>query len=290
MVVCDSHGTVTWQNRAAIALLGTCRTLPAEWLTMHRAQTVRHTHHGTAFEMLVASTTFVLTGDTCRIVSLKDIHEVLEETEMEAWQKLVSVLTHEIMNSLAPIIALSEQGVAPDRTVDDADPARMALSVIHRRSRRLLDFVENYRKLTRLPQPRPEWVEMSEYCADLSQFYADRLRFDIQPSGLRVWADPGQLMQVLVNLVKNAMEAGPGEVWLSARRSVDSCMEICVTDHGRGIAPDVLERIFMPFFTTKAEGSGIGLSLSRQIALRHGGTLRVKSEPGKGSSFILRLP
>ena len=133
-------------------------------------------------------------------------------------------------------------------------------------------------------------MDVQEYCDDLSQFFDARLQFDVQPADLQVYADPGQLMQVLVNLVKNAIEAGDGPVILSASRVAKGGVEISVRDRGMGILPDVLERIFIPFFTTKKDGSGIGLSLSKQIVAKHGGTLRVWSKEGYGSRFTLWLP
>ena len=290
VMVCREKGEITWQNRAAIVLLGPLAWLPEEWVSASRPIKVRHVRHSTTYEMLVSATNFILEEQRLYIVSLKDIHQVLEEKEMEAWQKLVSVLTHEIMNSLSPIIALSEQGKSGQNGLPNTDALRTALSVIHRRSSRLLEFVKNYRRLTRLPDPQSEWVEVQEYCDDLSQFFDARLQFDVQPADLQVYADPGQLMQVLVNLVKNAIEAGDGTVILSASRVAKGGVEISVRDRGTGILPDVLERIFIPFFTTKKDGSGIGLSLSKQIVAKHGGTLRVWSKEGYGSRFTLWLP
>lgn len=290
VMVCREKGEITWQNRAAIVLLGSLARLPEEWVSASRPIKVRHVRHSTTYEMLVSATNFILEEQRLYIVSLKDIHQVLEEKEMEAWQKLVSVLTHEIMNSLSPIIALSEQGKSGQNGQPNTDALRTALSVIHRRSSRLLEFVKNYRRLTRLPDPQSEWVEVQEYCDDLSQFFDARLQFDVQPADLQVYADPGQLMQVLVNLVKNAIEAGDGTVILSASRVAKGGVEISVRDRGTGILPDVLERIFIPFFTTKKDGSGIGLSLSKQIVAKHGGTLRVWSKEGYGSRFTLWLP
>ena len=152
VLVCREDGEITWQNRASILMLGSMRDMPQEWIATHSAHKVTHTHHNTVYEMLVCSRKFVLDRQTYRIVSLRDIHEVLEETEIEAWQKLVSVLTHEIMNSLTPIIGLSESAEGMDERADSA------LAVIHRRIKGLLEFVNNYRKLTRIPQPQMESV------------------------------------------------------------------------------------------------------------------------------------
>lgn len=284
VLVCREDGEITWQNRASILMLGSMHGLPQEWIATHSAHKVTHTHHNTVYEMLVCSRKFVLDRQTYRIVSLRDIHEVLEETEIEAWQKLVSVLTHEIMNSLTPIIGLSESADGMDERADSA------LAVIHRRSKGLLEFVNNYRKLTRIPQPQMESVPVQEYFNDLEQFYGDRLRCNVSPSALKVYADPRQLMQVLVNLVKNASEASDGVIELNASRMADGNIEISVRDHGIGIQPEVLNSIFVPFFTTKPQGSGIGLSLCKQIVKQHRGRLQVKSSPGRGSTFTIVLP
>ena len=284
VLVCKEDGEITWQNRASILMLGSMRDMPQEWIATHSAHKVTHTHHNTVYEMLVCSRKFVLDRQTYRIVSLRDIHEVLEETEIEAWQKLVSVLTHEIMNSLTPIIGLSESADGMDERADSA------LAVIHRRSKGLLEFVNNYRKLTRIPQPQMESVPVQEYFNDLEQFYGDRIRCNVSPSALKVYADPRQLMQVLVNLVKNASEASDGVIELNASRMADGNIEISVRDYGHGILPEVMDSIFVPFFTTKAQGSGIGLSLCKQIVKQHRGRLQVKSSPGRGSTFTIVLP
>ena len=284
VLVCKEDGEITWQNRASILMLGSMHGLPQEWIATRSAHKVTHTHHNTVYEMLVCSRKFVLDRQTYRIVSLRDIHEVIEETEIEAWQKLVSVLTHEIMNSLTPIIGLSESADGMDERADSA------LAVIHRRSKGLLEFVNNYRKLTRIPQPQMESVPVQEYFNDLEQFYGDRIRCNVSPSALEVYADPRQLMQVLVNLVKNASEASDGVIELNASRTADGNIEISVRDYGHGILPEVMDSIFVPFFTTKPQGSGIGLSLCKQIVKQHRGRLQVKSSPGRGSTFTIVLP
>lgn len=284
VLVCREDGEITWQNRASILMLGSMHGLPQEWIATRSAHKVTHTHHNTVYEMLVCSRKFVLDRQTYRIISLRDIHEVIEETEIEAWQKLVSVLTHEIMNSLTPIIGLSESAEGMDERADSA------LAVIHRRSKGLLEFVNNYRKLTRIPQPQMESVPVQEYFNDLEQFYGDRIRCNVSPSALKVYADPRQLMQVLVNLVKNASEASNGVIELNASRMADGNIEISVRDYGHGILPEVMDSIFVPFFTTKPQGSGIGLSLCKQIVKQHRGRLQVKSSPGHGSTFTIVLP
>ena len=288
VLVCREDGEITWQNRASILMLGSMHGLPQEWIATRSAHKVTHTHHNTVYEMLVCSRKFVLDRQTYRIVSLRDIHEVIEETEIEAWQKLVSVLTHEIMNSLTPIIGLSEP--KDSHSSNTATESEQALSVIHRRSKGLLDFVNNYRKLTRIPQPQCEVIPVQEYFNDLMEFYGQRLRCNATPSTLEVNAHPRLLMQVLVNLVNNASEAGPGPIDINVARNANGHIEISVRDYGQGILPEVINSIFIPFFTTKPQGSGIGLSLCKQIIQRHGGRISVKSQPQHGSVFTITLP
>ena len=200
-------------------------------------------------------------------------NSVVAEAETEAWQKLIRVLTHEIMNSIAPVISLSET-VAERATINgmnERDYAIMvqAMQTIHRRSKGLLDFVENYRQLTRLPLPT------------LRNFSVSALFDDIM------------VEQVLINLLKNAIEAC--EESLSPQIVVEAVQKagmviISVIDNGSGIVPEAIDKVFVPFFTTKSKGSGIGLSLCRQIMNRHGGSISLDSQVEKGSSFVLRFP
>ena len=216
---------------------------------------------------------------------------VVAEAETEAWQKLIRVLTHEIMNSIAPVISLSET-VAERATINgmnEKDYAIMvqAMQTIHRRSKGLLDFVENYRKLTRLPLPTLRNFSVS------ALFESDILFFHVKPEDLNLYADRIMVEQVLINLLKNAIEAC--EESLSPQIIVEAVQKngmviISVIDNGSGIVPEAIDKIFVPFFTTKSKGSGIGLSLCRQIMNRHRGSISLDSQVEKGSSFVLRFP
>ena len=228
---------------------------------------------------------------------------------MEAWQKLIRVLTHEIMNSITPIISLSEtlseRGV-PEALKDatgEKEYAVMlqAMQTIHRRSKGLLGFVENYRRLTRLPAPVRTIVPVHELFADLQKLFPDQtIHFELPPSDKSLDVDRAQIEQVLINLLKNAREASARrevpkiEVKASFAPKVTSSLSswrcsITVRDNGEGILPEVQDKIFVPFFTTKTAGSGIGLSLCKQIMNQHGGNISVYSEPGKGSCFTLQF-
>ncbi|MEM7788914.1 MAG: HAMP domain-containing sensor histidine kinase, partial [Bacteroidota bacterium] len=215
-----------------------------------------------------------------------------------AWQQLTRVLTHEITNSVAPIASLAgtARGLvdAGDREAD----VREALATIEKRSRGLVAFVDSYRTLARLPAPEARVT----LAADLLGGVATLMRasapgvhiaVDVTPERLEVVADPDLVEQALVNLVLNAVEAldeqPDGRVVLRAYAGTGGRAVIEVEDNGPGLLPEVRERVFVPFFSTKAGGSGIGLSLSHRIARLHGGTLTVASEPDEQTVFTMRL-
>lgn len=227
-------------------------------------------------------------------------NSVVAEAEAEAWQKLIRVLTHEIMNSMAPVISLSE--TVTDRASmngmneKDYEIMLQAMRTIHRRSKGLLDFVENYRKLTRIPAPTCRDFYVSSLFHDIRLLFpseSDSITYTIDPSDLSLYADQILIEQVLINLLKNAVEAcketAVPHIQVEALRQTSLTL-ITVSDNGNGIVAEAMDKIFVPFFTTKPKGSGIGLSLCRQIMNRHGGSIAVISEAEIGSSFILRFP
>lgn len=225
---------------------------------------------------------------------------VVAEAETDAWQKLIRVLTHEIMNSIAPIISLSEtvteRATSNGLNERDYDIMLQAMQTIHRRSKGLLDFVENYRKLTRIPAPTQQLFPVSSLFDDLKGLYpagAVSFSFSVRPVDLRIYADRAMIEQVLINLLKNAAEACQErlypEVWVNAFRR-EGVPVITVSDNGYGIVPEAMDKVFVPFFTTKQGGSGIGLSVCRQIMNRHGGSISVISEEEKGTTFTLQFP
>ena len=219
---------------------------------------------------------------------------VLERNEMEAWQKLIRVLTHEIMNSITPIISLSETLSEREMTEKNYPVMRQGMQTIHRRSKGLLEFVENYRKLTRLPAPVRCPVSVRELLQDLQKLFSEEyIRIEIPQTNRTLQIDRIQIEQVLINLIKNAKEACGKvqnpliEVKMNPTMSWQ-CL-ITVQDNGEGILPEVQDKIFVPFFTTKTSGSGIGLSLCKQIMNRHGGNITVQSIVGQGSCFTLQF-
>ena len=249
--------------------------------------------------MAISCTKFATQGKEQQIISLKNIHSVLERNEMEAWQKLIRVLTHEIMNSITPIISLSEtlseRGIPEQLGEKEYSIILQAMQTIHRRSKGLLEFVENYRRLTRIPAPVRTKVSIAELFMDLKKLFPEEyIHFETPLSELNLYIDRAQIEQVLINLLKNAREACGKQADKNIRITIITSPAnnkiMTVSDNGEGILPDVLDKIFVPFFSTKTTGSGIGLSLCKQIMTLHEGSINVKSESGKGSRFILTFP
>lgn len=300
VLVTDKSGHTEWMNLAATNHLGQNPQLPAEILKVSTGDTqvVRIERNGTVLEMAASCTLFTTQGKELLLISLKNIHAVLERNEMEAWQKLIRVLTHEIMNSITPIISLSEtlseRGIPGQLTEKEYAVMLQAMQTIHRRSKGLLGFVENYRRLTRIPEPVHTQVPASELFTDLKKLFLDEIfHFEQPDASLTLWIDRTQIEQVLINLLKNAQEAcfhqSDAKIEVELIQNSKGAV-LTVSDNGEGILPDVIDKIFVPFFTTKTSGSGIGLSLCKQIMNLHGGTISVRSEKGAGSCFKLVFP
>lgn len=301
VLVANAAGHIEWMNQAAIIHLGQISQLPEtlqEVSNINDTSIIRIERNSTILEMAISYTTFSTQGKEQRLISLKNIHSVLERNEMEAWQKLIRVLTHEIMNSITPIISLSE--TLSEREVsthlEDKEYSVMlqAMLTIHRRSKGLLEFVENYRRLTRIPTPVLSKVFVAELFMDLKKLFPEEyIHFETPASDLYLYVDRTQIEQVLINLLKNACEACDRRTEKEIKIKIVSTTinkAITISDNGEGILPDVMDKIFVPFFTTKTSGSGIGLSLCKQIMTLHDGSINVKSESGKGSCFILTFP
>lgn len=255
----------------------------------------------------------VLRGEDFRLASVQNIQRELEEKEMEAWQNLIRVLTHEIMNSATPIASLAGSVAADIEDYLAAQPAGqiqisreetedmgLALQTIEKRSQGLVRFVHDFRTLARVPSPKKQLFEVAEMLRQLQLLFQEdlvqeqiTLHIHCRPASLTVLADRELLEQVLINLVKNAMHALADQpaktIRLEAFSDEDSRVVLQVSDNGKGIAEEVQDQIFLPFFTTKPTGSGIGLSLSKQIMRLHKGTITVSSEVGEGTTFTLRF-
>jgi nitrogen fixation/metabolism regulation signal transduction histidine kinase len=263
-------------------------------------------------QLSVYAIELTLRGENVKLISVQNIQSELEEKEMEAWQNLVRVLTHEIMNSVTPISSLAgiveeelkqhtrSNNVTP-LTREELEDIHLSLQTISKRSEGLIQFVKEFRSLTNIPRPRPVQITVRTLLEEMSllhkkDIYEKNIELVIQvyPEDLTVSADKNMTEQVLINLIKNATQAFDEDqeqkkIELKAFLNEKSRPVICVKDNGTGIEPEALEKIFIPFFTTKKSGSGIGLSLSRQIMRQHQGTLSVKSAVGTGTEFFMRF-
>lgn len=227
-----------------------------------------------------------------RVIAVSDIDDYLAQTQIESWSKLTRILTHEIMNSLAPITSLSDTLLHLGRPLD-TDVAQ-GLETISATSRRLTAFVETFRRFTRIPEPQKAPVEVRGLLERATALVATPqvgITVDVQPAEMLVYADEGLVSQVVVNLLKNAREAvatqPDARIDVRARIDEGENIRIDVTDNGKAIPAAVTENIFTPFFTTKADGSGIGLSVSRRIMQLHNGSLRLTSNTDRRVTFTL---
>jgi signal transduction histidine kinase len=326
-------GTVELMNRAARRLLRTGPIRNIEKLTdvseelvanlrdldSGEQAMVRVAEEDRTLQLAVNVSRFRLRDEAHAIATIQDLRNELEEKEMEAWQQLTRVLTHEIMNSVAPISSLAstahrllnelpEELSAPaggdgdvahaiEETTTDA---REAVQTIERRSKGLISFVDSYRSFTKIPQPTFEVLSAKELFDGVRRLLRVQIEehdmeveVNVEPDHLELTADPDLIEQVLINLTLNAIQAledqSNARIELRARIDRRSRPVLQVIDNGPGIPPDVQERIFVPFFTTKEDGSGIGLSLSRQIMRLHGGSISVRSDPDDGTTFTLRF-
>ena len=262
-------------------------------------------------QLSVRATEFRMRGEDFVLVSMQNIHSELEAKEMDSWQKLIRVLTHEIMNSITPIVSLSstvKDLLIDEETVllrqeidaDDVESAQSALNTIERRSQGLLNFVQVYRNLTRIPKPNFRYVEVNELFDRVENLLLPKIEerqidctCKVIPPNLMLTADPDLIEQVLINLVINSIHAVQDvekpTIRIQAVSTSQHRVSISVSDNGYGIKPDNIEKIFVPFFTSKKEGSGIGLSLAREIMRLHKGNITVRSNPQIETTFSLHF-
>ncbi|WP_299700075.1 ATP-binding protein [uncultured Pontibacter sp.] len=268
---------------------------------------------GSVANLSVQVIELVMLGDKVKLASIQNIQGELEDKEMEAWQNLIKVLTHEIMNSVTPIASLSASagdeisGYVEDTTTeeitvlrDELLDIRQCLQIISRRSDSLIHFVNDFRNLTRITVPNPTRINVVELLQEIKTLLREQLaeqridfRLEVSADSLLLSADRGMVEQVLINLIKNAMEAVQEKETkqVVVRAYLDERSRVCieVEDNGQGMTPEATSKIFIPFYTTKQHGSGIGLSLSRQIMRLHNGSISVNSALDKGTTFILRF-
>lgn len=279
IVVEESRGVVLRYNRAAQKLL--------------KREVITHVdqikENMKSFSLRETNT--VLKGRRVRIVAFSDIKGELANQEIDSWVKLIRVLTHEIMNTVTPIVSLSDTLLRQSE-----GEQHEGLSVINRTSKELVRFVENYRRFTHVPTPQPTLFYVNPFLERMSRLAGQIMKdgctvaVDVQPKDLIVYADEGLISRVVSNLLKNAAEAVPagGHIWLKSYTGENDTVVIDVVDDGPMIPDDVASHIFVPFFTTKKDGSGIGLSISRQIMrVSNGFILLVTDRQNKLTIFRL---
>jgi two-component system, NtrC family, nitrogen regulation sensor histidine kinase NtrY len=261
--------------------------------------------------LLIKASSFKSNNEQLKLISMQDIRKELDEKELDSWLKLIRVLTHEIMNSIAPVTSLSEN--LCNQFVNDGKPISSSeineglisrtiqgLRVIREQGQGLTRFVENYRKLTRLPKPEISEVQVKNLFEKTQMLfksqYADnkiKISVELENELQTIRVDEGQISQVLLNLLKNAADAlaevPEPMIKLSCRTNSKGETILAVTDNGPGIPPELMDEIFVPFFTTRENGSGIGLSISRQLARLNNGSLKVKSMAHTETTFSLHF-
>ena len=263
------------------------------------------------FLLTIQATELRIRGNTMKLLTLQNIQTELQQQEIEAWQNLTRVLRHEIMNSITPISSLTstlreildhdmvQKNSHYELKTEGAEDLREGLSTIENRSKGLIKFIDAYREYTSLPQPKIKTVLVKELIEKVAQLMKPEIRkttiefrYTCDSDYLTIQADEEMIEQVLINLIKNSIEAlgdvQDGKIDLIGKYS-GSVVLIEVADNGSGIIKEALSRVFVPFFTTKKTGSGIGLSLSRQIMQMHDGSLSVESEPGVKTIFRLKF-
>ena len=322
LFVCSTDGRIDWMNHVATQYSSPSGEVGRGLLPPRILSAIAE--HKEVVDGCALSTVLLrIDGQRKLVVALKDVSMLMQRQEMEAWQQLIRVLTHEIMNSLTPIISISETlaGSLPQ------GGGQEGAAVINRRCHSLLDFVESYRQLTRIKTPEKTTFPVSELFEHLKALFPKLITnlpsLTGEGQGERLpallYADRAQIEQVLINLIKNAFESGATEVEVKtqfspllgatgvleeplnvapapqrganyhSRRGSGSGVRLFIRDNGAGMPADVLEHAFIPFYTTKPTGTGIGLSLCRQIILKHGGTIHIESEEKKGTTIEIKI-
>ena len=283
ILVVDSHDNILQHNQAALRLLDT------DVLThMNQVKGKLKDEHLAKHE-----TQAMLKDKHVRIIALSDVSHELSNQEVDSWIKLIRVLTHEIMNTITPVTSLSETLLT--RVTEDKD-LKQGLETIHKTGTELLAFVNNYRRFTHVPQPQPALFYVEPFLERMAMLCNHDVEIEVSPKDLLVYADESLLSHVVTNLLKNAVEAFKEKeklsfIRLQAYANVQESIIIDVSNNAGLIPEDVASHIFIPFFTTKPEGSGIGLSLSRQIMRVSGGSLSLHQDKAQGiTTFRIIIP
>ena len=305
IAVVEKDGRVAYCNNTALNLLGIATfghirqlrpvsdSLYESFQTITDGNEERASYYNESGKMTISLTVSEATigKDTVRIIAFNDISDEIAENEQQSWSKLIRVLTHEIMNTVTPIASLSETLLKFD-SVDGE--VRNGLSTISQSSRGLIKFVDTYRNLTRVATPSKK----AFYFKDLAERVINLTREQVVISGavctyaeksddVLLYADEGQITQILINLVRNAVQAEAKNIEITAEINISEHIIINVTNDGHPISKESQEEIFVPFFTTKQEGTGIGLSLSRQIMRLHNGSLTLTRSDACSTVFTL---
>ena len=317
-----STGEIGWMNEAFKKMLGipylkTIHSLEKRDAHLYKEvlalrpgenKVVDIMHEKNSSKILLTATAFQTGGRIYKLVAFQNVSEALDETESKAWQKLLSVMTHEIMNSVAPISSLAEtlknrlQHATTELDVrpDGFEDLELGINTIKRRSEGLLKFAETYRNLNKISTPSLRKIYVRDLFENLHQLMQPtlvqkkiELEIILKDPDLSIQADPNLVEQVLINLLVNAMEAlkdrPDARITLSAAHVSGNKVVLRVADNGMGMSPEVLDKIFIPFFSTKKSGSGIGLSLCKQIMMLHRGNIQAQSVEGEGTVFTLQF-
>ncbi|MBL8626844.1 MAG: hypothetical protein JNK64_36490 [Myxococcales bacterium] len=324
IVAIHPGGAVELLNNAARRLFNLAGATTTDALVAHGADfqrdlvqakpgqrtVTRMTADGVARHLIVSATELTVTGQPVRVVTLQDIQSELDWNELAAWRDMARILSHEIMNSLTPIASLARTA---DDLVDDlarraapaaapadelVDDLHAAIRTLARRSDGLMRFVRSYREFTQMPPPTLRPIALDDYVARIATLFATdwaqrgiALTVSAPPAGIAVTADEALLDQAVINLLRNAADAAASaaapQVWLDAGLSDRGRPILEIGDNGAGLDPALGDKIFLPFFTTKPEGSGIGLALARQVMLVHKGAITASARPGGGALFRL---
>lgn len=292
IMVVDSHDNVLQHNQAALRLLDT------DVLThLNQVKTKLKDEHLSKHE-----TATMIKDKPVRIIAISDVSHELSNQEIDSWIKLIRVLTHEIMNTITPVTSLSET-LLNELGEKEENDLQIGLETIHKTSQELLSFVNNYRRFTHVPQPQPSLFYVEPFLNRMAMLCNHEVSIEVSPKDLIVYADESLIAHVVTNLLKNAVEAIKEKestevsedkhafIRIKAYANDQEAIVIDVTNNAGIIPDDIAAHIFIPFFTTKKEGSGIGLSLSRQIMRVSGGTLSLhQDKEADTTTFRIVIP
>ena len=314
IIVLDDNGNISQTNNETLRLLGLTVLTHVKQLKRidskleeiianiqpgEKHQVSFSNERGTA-HLSIRVSEMTLQEKHVRIIAINDINSELDDKEIDSWIRLTRVLTHEIMNSITPITSLSDTLLSIHEDVNEE--VRNGLDVISTTGKSLISFVESYRKFTHIPTPKPSLFYVTAFIERMVKLARHHNNFpnitihtDIQPADLIVYADENLITQVVLNLLKNAMQAigcerPDGLIEIKAFSNEEEAVVIEVSNNGPTIPPEEAEHIFVPFFTTKDGGSGIGLSISRQIMRLSGGSITLSSTTNTKTKFILTFP